>query len=74
MDKLTNNDAEIISLRDTLEPHILHGDYITLGMMLNLSSIGARKRFKRAKRDAVNAMAKLIDTRNELIKKYRETR
>ncbi len=43
------------------------GDFIILGKMLGIDSGAARQRYKREKKEALEAMEKIFDSREQLI-------
>lgn len=47
-----------------------YGDYNTLGQILGISSDAAKMRFNRKDSTAIEAMTKIILSREELIKEY----
>ena len=50
------------------------GDYVTLGQMLDVPQNTARMRYKRDNEEAVEAMKLIIDTRDTMIKSYKESK
>ncbi len=61
----------IVRLKEHIKPNIQKGDFVIVGKMLGISQDNARMRFQRNKEVAVLAMKELIETRENLIHKYR---
>ncbi|MDM1061914.1 hypothetical protein HXZ62_04940 [Empedobacter falsenii] len=56
---------------EQLKPKIMTGDYITLARMLGLNSPdSARMRCRRGDIEALEALEKIIENRDQLIKNY----
>jgi|LakMenEpi03Aug12_release.lakeMendotaPanAssembly.Ray.scaffolds.fasta_scaffold3750383_1 hypothetical protein len=55
---------------DQLKEKIKYGDYNTLGQVLGITSDAAKMRFKRNDAVAIEAMTKIIEGRDQLIKEY----
>jgi hypothetical protein len=60
----------IIKIKQELEPQIRVGDWVLLGNLLKIESSTARMRFLRDKENAVFAMKKMIDNRNEFTESF----
>ena len=50
-----------------LETRLKYGDYESLAAILKCSRDAARKRFKRGNTQAIEAMEKIVNTRDQLI-------
>lgn len=50
-----------------LESKMKYGDYESLASLLNCSRDAARKRFKRGNQKAIDALKKIIDSRESLL-------
>ncbi|WP_417289647.1 hypothetical protein [Corallibacter sp.] len=64
---------QIQAIKKEIELKIELGDYVTLGKMLGVPQNTARMRFKRDNLKAVEAMKLLIESRDQLIKSYKES-
>lgn len=56
---------------EQIKPKLQYGDYITLGKMFNVASTTAKTRFLRGDEKTVNALAKIVETREKLIEDTR---
>jgi hypothetical protein len=56
---------------EQIKTKIETGDYITLGKMLGCNADAARMRFRRNDDEAIDAMARIIEAREELINNYK---
>jgi hypothetical protein len=63
---------EIIKLKKKLKPRMELGDYVTLGKMFNIAQNTARARYLRSNEEAVLAMKEIIESREELINKFKK--
>lgn len=61
------NVSEISDLKKKIDQKIEKGDFVTLGKMLKVDTNAARMRYHRQDSEAVIAMEKIIDTREQLI-------
>lgn len=59
-------------LKKEITPKVKKGDYTLLSEMLGIPQETARKRFHRENPEAVEAMSKIIEAREQLIKSYTE--
>lgn len=57
---------------DEIKLKMKYGDYNTLGQILGISPDAAKMRFKRKDALAIEAMIKIIETREDLIREYQE--
>ena len=63
---------EIQSLKAELKAKMKLGDYVTLAEMLGVAQNTAAMRYRRDNEEAVLAMKEIIDSRENLIKKYKK--
>lgn len=52
---------------EQMQEKIMSGDYVVLGKILGTTPETARMRFRREKTDAVEGMARIIESREKLI-------
>ena len=57
---------------DQIKMKMKYGDYNTLGQILGISPDAAKMRFNRKDALAIEAMIKIIETREDLIREYQE--
>ena len=62
--------SDTAKLKAEIDPKVKKGDFITLGEMIGVPQNTARMRYKRDDADAILAMKKIVDTRDQLIKSY----
>lgn len=55
---------------EEIKQKVKYGDYTTLGQILGITSDAAKMRFNRKDFTAMEAMSKIINSREELIKEY----
>jgi hypothetical protein len=55
---------------DQIKLKMKYGDYNTLGQILGISPDAAKMRFNRKDALAIEAMIKIIETREDLIREY----
>ncbi|WP_417366813.1 hypothetical protein [Flavobacterium beibuense] len=53
--------------QEEIKSKMQYGDYATLGKILKVTVDAARKRFNRGDNEALDAMQKIIEAREELI-------
>ncbi|MBK5213592.1 MAG: hypothetical protein JJE55_08040 [Flavobacteriaceae bacterium] len=66
------NVSEISALKQIIDPKIEKGDYITLGKMLNVPQGTARMQYHRDSEEAVTAMKKIVEAREDLITSHQQ--
>lgn len=65
--------SEIVRLQAQITPQIEKGDYVVLSKMLDLAQNTARMRYYRGKQEAVLAMKKIVESREQLITNHKRT-
>jgi hypothetical protein len=48
-----------------------YGDYTTLGMILGITAMAAKMRFIRGDKEAKDALLKILESREDLIKQFK---
>ncbi len=66
------NKIKIERLKAQIQPKIMKGDYITLGLIMGRPQNTARMRFRRGHKDAVLAMQKIVNNREQFIKENKQ--
>lgn len=59
---------------EEIKSKLKYGDYNTLGQILGITSDAAKMRFNRKDLNAMEAMVKIIQSREDLIREYQPER
>lgn len=58
--------------KDEIEKKLQYGDYTTLAQILRTTTEAARKRFERLNPRAIEAMDKIVESREKLIEQFKD--